>query len=106
MFPEAYSNFGDRLEEGELSVVTGVASVKDGEIRLTVEKVESVDESLSKIIEETTWLIDPFNSDASLFLSDLHSESEKGRGRSRVSVAFAENGGRMVWLFRWMSVSV
>ena len=32
----AYSNFGDRLEE-ELAVVTGVASVKDGEIRLTVE---------------------------------------------------------------------
>ncbi len=93
MFPEAYSNFGDRLEEGELAVVTGVASVKDGEIRLTVEKVESVDESLSKIIEETTWLIDPVNSDASQFLSDLHSESEKGRGRSRVSVAFAENGG-------------
>ena len=49
-----------------------------------------MDESLS-VIEETTWLIDPVNSDASQFLSDLHSESEK-EGEIRVSVAFAENG--------------
>jgi len=37
-------------------------------------------------------LIDPINEDAASFLSDLHLESEKGRGRSRVSVAFAEDG--------------
>ena len=42
MFPEAYMNFGDRLHEGELAVITGVASVKDGETRLTVDKVESI----------------------------------------------------------------
>jgi len=92
MFPEAYSNFGDRLHEGELAVVTGVASVKDGETRLTVEKVESVDESLGKIIEESTWLIDPMDEDAAKFLADLHKESERGRGRSRVSIGFAESG--------------
>jgi DNA polymerase-3 subunit alpha len=92
MFPEAYTKFGDRLEEGELMVVTGVASVKDGEKRVTVDKVETVDECLSKIIEESTWLIDPTNEDAPSFLQDLHQESEKGRGRSRVSVAFAEEG--------------
>mgnify|MGYP003324340794 CR=1 FL=1 len=92
MFPEAYANFGSRLEEGELMVVTGVASVKDGEKRLTVDKVETIDECLGKTIEESTWLIDPTNEDAASFLSDLHQESEKGRGRARVSVAFAENG--------------
>lgn len=92
MFPEAYSNFGDRLHEGELAVVTGVASVKDSETRLTVEKVESVDESLGKIIEESTWLIDPMDEDAAKFLADLHKESERGRGRSRVSIGFAESG--------------
>ena len=46
MFPEAYSRYGERLEEGELMVVTGVASVKDGETRLTVEKIETIDQSL------------------------------------------------------------
>ena len=63
-------------------VVTGVASVKDGETRLTVEKIETIDQSLSQIIEESTWLIDPTNEDADKFLTDLHLESEKGRGRS------------------------
>ena len=88
MFPEAYMNFGDRLHEGELAVITGVASVKDGETRLTVDKVESIDESLAKIIEESTWLIDPTDEDAAKFLTDLHRESERGRGRSRVSYWF------------------
>ena len=92
MFPEAYSNYGSRLAEGELMVVTGVASVKDGETRLTVEKIETMDESLSKIIEESTWLIDPTNQDTTSFLNDLHAESEKGRGRAKVSIAFAEDG--------------
>ncbi|HAF58650.1 MAG TPA: DNA polymerase III subunit alpha, partial [Opitutae bacterium] len=92
MFPEAYSRYGERLAEGELMVVTGVASVKDGETRLTVEKIETIDQSLSQIIEESTWLIDPTNEDADKFLTDLHLESEKGRGRSRVSVAFAQDG--------------
>ena len=92
MFPEAYSNYGTLLEEGELMVITGVASVKDGETRLTVDKVETLDLSLAKIIEESTWLIDPADEDAGSFLSDLYSESEKGRGRSRVSIAFAQNG--------------
>ena len=92
MFPEAYSNYGTLLEEGELMVITGVASVKDGETRLTVDKVETLDLSLGKIIEESTWLIDPADEDAGSFLSDLYSESEKGRGRSRVSIAFAQNG--------------
>jgi DNA polymerase-3 subunit alpha len=92
MFPEAYSNYGSRLAEGELMVITGVASVKDGETRLTVEKVETMDEALSSIIEETTWLIDPSNEDTISFLSDLHAESEKGRGRAKVSIAFAQDG--------------
>ena len=90
--PKLIQNFGDRLHEGELAVVTGVASVKDSETRLTVEKVESVDESLGKIIEESTWLIDPMDEDAAKFLADLHKESERGRGRSRVSIGFAESG--------------
>jgi DNA polymerase-3 subunit alpha len=92
MFPEAYSKFGDRLQEGELMVITGVASNKDGELRLTVEKVETVNDSLSKIIDEFTWLIDPSLADAPQFLSDLHLESEKGRGHAQVSIAFAQKG--------------
>ncbi len=92
MFPEAYSHFGDRLVEGELMVITGVASAKDGDTRLTVEKVETIDESLARIIEESTWLIDPTNLEAVSFLSDLHQESEKGRGKCKVSVAFAQDG--------------
>ena len=59
-----------------------------------MDKVETIDECLGKTIEESTWLIDPTNDDATSFLSDLHQESEKGRGRSRVSVAFAEKWGR------------
>ena len=92
MFPEAYSNYGSRLAEGELMVITGVASVKDGETRLTVEKIETMDESLANIIEESTWLIDPTNEDSTSFLTELHSESEKGRGRAKVSIAFAQDG--------------
>ena len=92
MFPDAYSNFGDRLEEGELMVITGVVSAKDGETRMSVEIVETIDQSLTKIIEESTWLIDPTDEDTGKFLSELHAESEKGVGRARVSIAFAQQG--------------
>ena len=90
IFPDAYSKYGHRLEEGELMVITGIASVRDGETRLTVEKVHSIDEILRQVIEELTWLIDPVDPDAARFLSDLHLESEKGIGRSRVSIALSQ----------------
>ena len=90
MFPEAYTKYGEVLADGELMVVTGVASVKDGETRISVDKVETIDGSLGKIIEESTWLIDPVHEDAADFLIDLHKESERGIGSAKVSVAFAE----------------
>ena len=90
MFPEAYTKYGEVLADGELMVVTGVASVKDGETRISVDKVETIDGSLGKIIEESTWLIDPVHEDAAGFLIDLHKESERGIGSAKVSVAFAE----------------
>lgn len=90
MFPEAYTKYGEVLADGELMVVTGVASVKDGETRISVDKVETIDGSLGKIIEESTWLIDPVHEDAAEFLIDLHKESERGIGSAKVSVAFAE----------------
>ena len=90
MFPEAYTKYGEVLADGELMVVIGVASVKDGEIRISVDKVQTIDGSLGKIIEESTWLIDPLHTDAADFLIDLHKESERGLGSAKVSVAFAE----------------
>jgi DNA polymerase III subunit alpha len=90
MFPEAYSKYGEVLADGELMVVTGVASVKDGETRISVDKVQTIDGSLGKIIDESTWLIDPVHTDAADFLIDLHKESERGIGSTKVSVAFAE----------------
>ena len=90
MFPEAYTKYGEVLADGELMVVTGVASVKDGETRISVDKVETIDGSLGKIIDESTWLIDPVHEDAAGFLIDLQKESERGIGSAKVSVAFAE----------------
>ena len=74
------------MADGELMVVTGVASVKDGETRISVDKVQTIDGSLGKIIDESTWLIDPVHTDAADFLIDLHKKSERGIGSAKVSV--------------------
>ena len=89
MFSEAYEQYGVRLEQGKIMVVEGIASNRDGETRVNVVKIWSIDEALSKLIEEITWLIDPTHPDALDFSNELFSASEKGMGKAQVILAYA-----------------
>ncbi len=90
MFTEAFEKFGNLLEEGKLIVAEGVASNKEGEVRLNITVLYNVDQAISQLIEEITWLIDPTNPETPLFLQDLFKESERGVGKSTLGLAFAE----------------
>ena len=91
MFTEAFEKFGNLLQDGGLVVAEGVASNKDGEIRINVITLQSVDQAISQLIEEITWLLDSSNPQTPLFLQKLFKESERGVGKSTIGLAFAES---------------
>ena len=89
LFPEAYEKYGSKLAHGELMVITGVVSLRDGDIRMNADSLFSVDEALSKYLEELTWLINPGHSGAPEFIQSLFEESSLGIGSTKLSLAFA-----------------
>ena len=88
MFTEAYEQFGQKLEEGEIMVVEGVASNRDGETRMTVNSALPVDGALITLVEEVTWLLD-YLSDVSLpFLEEMFNLGVLGLGNSLIRLGF------------------
>jgi DNA polymerase-3 subunit alpha len=92
MFPEAYEKFGMKLEEGAIMVVEGVASNRDGEVRVNANEVLPIDEALGKWVEEVTWLIDPEHQDAMDYAKELFSKGEKGFGGALIRLGIAKEG--------------
>ena len=92
MFPEAYEQYGMKLEEGAIMVVEGVASNRDGEVRANANTVLPIDQALSKWVEEVTWLIDPDHQDALIFAKELFAHGEKGFGGALIRLGIAGNG--------------
>ena len=89
MFPEAYEQFGMKLEEGSIMVVEGLASNRDGEVRTNVNTVLQIDHALGKWVDEVTWLIDPDNEQAIKFAEELFSIGERGNGGSLIRLGIA-----------------
>ena len=94
MFPEAYEQYGMKLEEGTIMVVEGVASNRDGEVRINVNVVLPIDQALSKWVEEVTWLIDPDHEEALGFTKELFSNGEKGYGGALIRLGIARKGDK------------
>jgi DNA polymerase-3 subunit alpha len=92
MFPEAYEQYGMKLEEGAIMVVEGVASNRDGEVRVNANAVLPIDQALSKWVEEVTWLIDPDHEDALDFAKELFAKGEKGYGGCLIRLGIAKEG--------------
>ena len=90
MFTEAYEQYGQKLEEGIMVVVEGVASHRDGETRLTVNSSLPVDSALINIVEEVTWLLDPDHDETVPFLEDIFALGDKGLGKTLVRLGFAK----------------
>ena len=77
MFPEAFEQYGLKLEEGTIMVLEGIATNRDGEIRTNANSIFPIDQALVKWVEEITWLIDPNHDESLLFAKELFSEGEK-----------------------------
>jgi DNA polymerase-3 subunit alpha len=92
MFPEAYEQYGMKLEEGAIMVVEGVASNRDGEVRANANAVLPIDQALSKWVEEVTWLIDPDHQDALSFAKELFAHGERGFGGALIRLGIAGKG--------------
>ena len=90
MFTEAFEQYGNLLHDGALMVAEGVVSNRDGEVRLNVTALFTIDQALSQKVDEITWLIDPLSESASEFVEKLLSESERGLGRTKIGLAFAQ----------------
>jgi DNA polymerase-3 subunit alpha len=92
MFPEAYEQYGMKLEEGAIMVVEGVASNRDGEVRANANAVLPIDQALSTWVEEVTWLIDPDHQDALSFAKELFAHGERGFGGALIRLGIAGKG--------------
>ena len=77
MFPEAYEQYGLKLEEGTIMVLEGIATNRDGEIRTNANAIFPIDQALVKWVEEITWLIDPNHDESLIFAKELFAEGEK-----------------------------
>lgn len=98
MFPEAYEQYGLKLEEGTIMVLEGIATNRDGEIRSNANSIFPIDQALVKWVEEITWLIDPNHDESLLFAKELFSEGEKtGAGALiRLGIAGKKDGTGLV----------
>ena len=56
VFSEAYEQYGVNLAQGEIVIVEGVASERNGETRVNVVSILPAERSLAKITKEVTWL--------------------------------------------------
>ena len=92
MFPEAFEQYGLHLEEGKIVVMEGVASKKDGELRTNVTNVRPVEDAISSLTEEVTWLLDPEHRGAEQFTKDMFALGEKGEGGTLIRLAYARSG--------------
>ena len=96
MFPEAYEQYGMKLEEGAIMVVEGVHRI-GWRVRVNANAVLPIDQALSKWVEEVTWLIDPDHEDALGFAKELFAKAEKGYGGCLIRLGIArEEGFRLV----------
>ena len=91
MFTEAYEKFGHKLKEGDIMVIEGVASHRDGETRITANSALPVDAALNDLIEEITWLLDPESKDIVSFLEEIFVFSDKGLGKTLIRLGFAKD---------------
>ena len=89
MFSEAYEQYGVNLGEGEIVVVEGVASPRNGEVRMNVTSVLPASRVLPKLTKEITWLLDTDSEDLAPFLSEMHALSDLGHGNAQVHFAFS-----------------
>jgi DNA polymerase III alpha subunit len=93
VFSEAYEQYGVNLVEGEIVIVEGVASERNGETRVNVVSILPAERSLAKITKEVTWLLEHDSEDAKAFMQEVHAVSGEGRGHTRVHFAFAASNG-------------
>ena len=109
MFTEAFEQYGNLLHDGSLMVAEGIASNKDGEIRLNVTALFTIDQALSQKVDEITWLIDPSSETASDFVKQLFLDSERGLGHTKIGLAFAgsmESSGLVVDIDQRFRISI
>ena len=92
MFPEAYEQYGMKIEDGAIMVVEGVASNRDGEVRVNANAILPINQALAKWVEEVTWLIDPEHDEALRFAKELFANGEEGYGGCLIRLGIARDG--------------
>ena len=91
MFSEAFEQFGSNLVEGEILILEGVASPRNGETRMNVNSARPATKAFPDITKEVTWLLDSSSKATDVFLVEVNSLAEGGRVSTLVNFAFAED---------------
>lgn len=93
LFPDAFSKFGSKLEEGKLAIVFGLISIRNNEMNLNAEEIHFLEPVVGRMIQQVTWFIQP-EADVRHFLDELRQVLEENSGSTRVKIAFDKETGR------------
>jgi len=87
LFPEAYENYGSRLENGKLCLVHGLVGRRNGEVSLAAREVFDLEQSIPRVIQSITFILRP-GAEAAEFLRELRATIDRQHGNTEIRVAF------------------
>lgn len=92
MFPEPYEKNGSRLEEGKLALIHGKISRRNGETGLTVHEVFDLEQSIPRIIQGVTFILDPQHDRTAKFIQSFREMIDSDPGSTRSGLSFLVDG--------------
>ena len=98
MYSEAFEEYGHQLEDGKTLMASGTVMNRDGDdLRFSVREISNLRGSISRMIKEVHWVIDPKNQ-AEDFLSLLREDLDKRKGgATKVKLGMMVEKNKVLW---------
>ncbi len=92
MFPEPYEKNGSRLEEGKLALIHGQINRRNGETGLVAHEVFDLEQSIPRVIQGVTFILNPQHSKAADFIESFRAMIDTDHGSTRSGLGFLVDG--------------
>lgn len=95
MYADAFERYGDQLTNETLVVASGSVFKRNGETRLSVQRIEGLDLQIPRLIKKICWVLRP-DKKADDFLEKLRADMDQNHGQTRVQIGFLIEENRIV----------
>jgi DNA polymerase-3 subunit alpha len=94
-FPDTYEAVGSGLIESQVVVIVGVVRKNNDEIRYNVSSIDTISDSLKKIVNKITFKIDCACADVKIVLNQINSYIQNNSGSADVILSFKFSDGQL-----------